>query len=157
MRTRVENRLPKSLTRIFILLTFIAPVIALPFTEGPKMEIPIQIALIGGGIPLVINFIIKISAQRQIGATPALKKKGKLVATGVYGTVRHPLYLSNGLLAVGMALLFRSLYAFLFSIPYFLSHLPIIYFEERDLLEKYGEEYQKYRKRVPSRLIPKIF
>ncbi len=153
---RVENRIPKPLIRIFTLSTFIVPIIALPFTEGPKMEIPTPVALIIGIILLGMNFIIKISAQKQIGTIPALKGKGRLVTTGIYGTVRNPLYLSNGLLAMGMAILFRSLYAFLFSIPYFLSYLLIIRLEEKDLLEKYGKEYQEYRKKVPWRMIPKL-
>lgn len=156
MQTKVENRIPKPLIRIFILLTFIAPVVALPFTEGLKMEIPIPVASIAGIIFLGINFIIKILAQKQIGVTPALKSKGKLITTGIYRTVRNPLYLSNGLLAVGMAVFFRSLHAFLFSILYFLSYLLVIHFEERDLLEKYGEKYREYRRKVPWRMIPKI-
>jgi len=151
------NRIPKPVIRIFTLSTFIVPVIALPFTEGPRMEIPTPIALIMGIILLGMNFIIKISAQKQIGISPVLKGKGKLVTTGVYGIVRNPLYLSNGLLAMGMAILFRSLYAFLFSIFYLLSYLPIIHLEERDLLEKYGREYLDYRKKVPWRMIPKLF
>jgi len=85
-----------------------------------------------------INFIIKILAQRQIGMSPALKSKMRLELQKVY-----------------MELL-DTTSALLFSLPYFLSFLPIIHFEEKDLLEKYGEEYQEYRKKVPYRLIPKI-
>jgi len=153
---KVENKIPKPLIRIFILLTFIAPVIVLPVTKGPKIAIPTLASLITGIIILGISFIIKILVQRQIGVSPALKGKAKLVTRGLYGIVRHPLYMSNGLLAVGMAILFKSIPALWFSIPYFLSYLPIIYLEEKDLLEKYGDEYQEYRKKVPWRLIPKI-
>ncbi|MCK4352428.1 isoprenylcysteine carboxylmethyltransferase family protein [candidate division WOR-3 bacterium] len=155
--TKVENkRIPKFISRIFILLTFVAPPVVLPFTKGPKLAIPTSVALTVGTIILGINFIIKILAQRQIGAIPALKKKSKLVTTGIYGIVRHPLYMSNGLLAVGMAILFKSLYAILFSIPYTLLYLLIIHFEEKDLLKKYGEEYKEYKKRVPCKIIPRI-
>jgi protein-S-isoprenylcysteine O-methyltransferase Ste14 len=64
--------------------------------------------------------------------------------------------MSNGLLAIGMAIFLRSMNALLFSIPYSLSYLLIIYFEEKDLLEKYGREYQDYKMKVPYRIIPKI-
>lgn len=154
LSTKFENKLLRSLVRPFILLTFIGPPLALPFTKGPRMAIPTLVALTVGIILLGINFILKILGQKQIGILPALKGKARLVATGVYGIVRHPLYLSNGLLALGMAILFKSMYALLFSIPYFLSYLLIIHFEERDLLEKYGEEYREYTKKVPWRLIP---
>jgi len=154
---KVENKIPKPLIRVFILFTFIVPVIALPFTEGPGIAIPTLVTLTTGTIILGINFIIKILAQRQIGASPALKSKAKLVTTGIYGIVRNPLYMSNRLLAVGMAILFKSMYALLFSILYSLSYLLIIYFEERNLLKKYGKEYKKYMEKVRCKLIPYLF
>lgn len=40
MQKKVESRSPKPLVRIFILTTFIAPPLILPFTKGPKMVIP---------------------------------------------------------------------------------------------------------------------
>jgi protein-S-isoprenylcysteine O-methyltransferase Ste14 len=86
---------------------------ALPFTKGPKIAISTPIALIVGIALLSINFLIKILAQRQIGACPGLKRKAKLITTGIYGIVRNPLYMSNGLLAVGMAVLLKSMYAIL--------------------------------------------
>ena len=33
----------------------------------------------------------------------------------------------------------------------------IIYFEEKDLMKKYGNEYREYMKKVPYRIIPKVF
>ena len=153
----VENKLPKPFVKIFILLTFITPPVILPFTNGPKIAIPTVVALTLGIVLLALNFYIKIISQKQIGAIPALKKKEKVVVAGIYGVVRHPLYMSNGLLALGMAILFKSLCALLFSIPYFLLFLPIIYFEEKDLLEKYGKGYKEYKRKVPWKIIPKIF
>ncbi|MCD6472655.1 hypothetical protein J7K55_05985 [Candidatus Aerophobetes bacterium] len=122
---KVENKTPKPLVRIFALLTFGVSIIALPFTEGPRIAIPTSVTLAAGAIILGINFIIKILTQRQIGASPALKSKAKLVTTGIYGIVRNPLYMSNGLLAVDMAILFKSMYALLFPIPFliFLSYI----------------------------------
>ncbi|MBW2038565.1 MAG: isoprenylcysteine carboxylmethyltransferase family protein [Deltaproteobacteria bacterium] len=156
MQTKVKNRIPKPIVRIFIFLTFIAPIIALPFTKGPRITIQTPAALTVGIILLGSNFIIKILAQKEIGIAPALKSKGSLVTRGVYGTVRNPLYMSNFLLAVGMAVLLKSMYALLFSIPYALLYLPIIHFEEKELLEKYGEEYKEYKRKVPWRMIPKL-
>ncbi|MBW2107002.1 MAG: hypothetical protein JRI26_13545, partial [Deltaproteobacteria bacterium] len=41
---------------------------------------------------------------------PPIKAKSKLVTTGVYGIIRNPLYTSNYLLAVSMAILFNRDY-----------------------------------------------
>ncbi len=62
--------------------------------------------------------------------------------------------MSNGLLAIGLAVLFDSMYALLFSVCYSLLFLPIIHYEERDLVQKYGEEYLEYKRKVPWRIIP---
>ena len=154
---KIEKRVPKILIRIFIFFIFIVPPVTLPFTEGPKVTIPDSVSVSVGLSLLILNFIIKILAQKQIGKFPAIKAKRKLVTNGVYGLIRNPLYMSNYLFAVGMAILFKSLYALLFSIPYSLSYMLIIYFEEEDLLAKYGEEYEEYKKMVPWRMIPKLF
>ncbi len=155
--TGVEKKLPKALLKVYILSVFIVPPMALPFTKGPKIEIPAYVSLSLGIFLLVMNFVIKILAQKDIGAFPGLKRKAKLVTTGIYGIVRNPLYMSNGLLAIGMAVLLKSMYALIFSIPYSLSYLLIIYFEEKDLMKKYGKEYQEYMKKVPYRIFPKIY
>ena len=155
--SKAENKIPRTFIRIFTLSTFVGPAIVLPFTEGPKIDIPTPITLTLGIILLGINFYLKIMAQKRIGVIPALKGKSKIITTGIYGVIRHPLYISNSLLALGMAILFKSMFAFLFSILYFFLYLPMIYFEEKDLLKKYGEEYQEYKRKVPWRIIPKIF
>ena len=155
MQAKIQRRMPKFLVRIFLLLTFIAPPVIIPFTEGPKLAIPMPAALIVGVFLLATNFALKIVAQRQIGVLPALKGKAGLITTSVYGLIRHPLYVSNGLLAIGMAVLFRSMYALLFSVPYALLYLPIMHFEEKNLLKEYGGEYEKYREEV-GMVFPKI-
>ena len=154
---KIENSIPKALVRIFVFLTFVLPIIILPFTDGPKMAIPTIIVVTAGIFFLGLNFYLKIIAHREIGISPALKSKTNLITTGIYGIIRNPLYLSNVFLAIGMAVLFKSGYALLFSLVYFLFFWPIIYFEERDLLKKYGEEYKKYQKNTKWRMIPYLF
>jgi protein-S-isoprenylcysteine O-methyltransferase Ste14 len=154
---KVENSIPKPLVRIFAFLTFVLPIIILPFTEGPKMAIPTIVAVTVGIFFLGLNLYLKIIAHREIGISPALKSKTNLITTGVYVIIRNPLYFSNVFLAIGMAVLFKSGYVLLFSLVYSLFFWPIIYLEERDLLKKYGEEYKKYQKNTKWRMIPYLF
>jgi protein-S-isoprenylcysteine O-methyltransferase Ste14 len=115
------------------------------------------VAVIVGGVLFAANIAIKIISQRKIGAVPALKDKGLLVTDGIYGRVRHPLYMSNILMALGMALLMNSLVAFGFTIFYFFGFGAIIYFEEIGLVEQYGEQYTAYRQQVPWKMVPMVF
>ena len=150
----IKDKIPRWFLRLFIFLIFVLPPIVFPFTKSPRMAIPLIVPLFIGAFLIGASSIIRIVSQKQIGASPALKSKERLVTTGIYGFVRHPLYMGNGLFAIGLALLFNSLYAFLFSILYTFLYLPIIYFEEKNLLKKYGEEYKKYKEEV-GLLFPK--
>lgn len=154
--SRVQKSVPKPVVMLFMLLTFIAPPVILPFARGPGIGIPSSISITLGIILIALNFVIKFLGQRKIGTIPGLKEKGNMVTGGIYGIIRHPLYMSNGLLAIGLAILFDAMYALVFSICYFFLFLPIIYFEEKDLIEKYGEKYLKYKRKVPWRMIPRV-
>jgi len=155
--TKIERIIPKLVIKVFAFLTFIVPIIILPFIRGPKIPIPTPISLILGIIILVIVVITRVLGQREIGTSPALKNKKELITSGIYGVIRNPLYTSNGLLAVSFAVIFKSSYALLFSIIYFFLWLPLIYLEEKDLQRKYGKEYEEYKIKTPWRMVPKIF
>jgi protein-S-isoprenylcysteine O-methyltransferase Ste14 len=157
LHARVALRVPKPVMVPFIVLFMIVPPLALPFAEGPSIGLPRAAGPIVGGLLFAANIVIKVAGQRRIGAMPALKAGGALVTDGVYGRVRHPLYLSNILMALGMALLADSRYALFFSIYYAAGFVLIIHFEERELIDRCGETYRHYRRKVPQRLIPKVY
>jgi protein-S-isoprenylcysteine O-methyltransferase Ste14 len=110
-----------------------------------------------GGIIFFIGLAINITARRKIGFIPGLKIKDQLISTGIYGVIRHPIYLANSLLVIGWSLLFAGTISLIFSFVYLLSYIPLIYFEERILLDEYGNEYIDYRKKTPYAIIPRLF
>jgi len=72
-----------------------------------------------------------------------------VVRKGVFSFVRHPIYLSEILLYLGLLLINISLAAALiWIIAMFFLHY-ISRYEEKLLLEKFGEEYRLYIKEVP--------
>jgi len=148
---------PKPFRRVILLSFFVAPLFALPLTSQPRLPLPTSTALLMG-IPLLAGAaVVKILAQKQIGASPGLLEKQELVTTGIYGIIRHPLYLGNILFATGWALVFKAAYALLFTPILAIGYLAVAFFEERELEKEFGEKYREYKKRVPWRLIPKIF
>ena len=80
----------------------------------------------------------------------------KVVSTGVYGFVRHPMYLGGILLFLGAPLLLGSVYGLIVGI--FLSILFLIRItgEEKMLVEEL-DGYVDYKKKVKYRLIPYIW
>lgn len=85
--------------------------------------------------------------------SPTEEQKGRLLREGIYGVVRHPRYLSGGIGVIATALFinYGGLYVILVLIVP-MGYLMVL-LEERELLERFGEEYRKYQEEVP-RLIP---
>ncbi len=91
-----------------------------------------------------------------LSRTVEVQEDQKLVDTGLYGAVRHPMYSSTLLLFLSMPLILGSLISFLISLCY----LPII--RKRILNEEKGLEeglpgYVDYEKRVRWRLLPGVW
>ncbi len=79
----------------------------------------------------------------------------KLVTHGIYSCVRHPHHFGIGLFVTSLGLLLGGLFTFLLLT--FTIWVSVILFlikvEEPEALEKFGEEYEEYRRKVPM-LIP---
>jgi len=73
----------------------------------------------------------------------------KLVDTGIYSIVRHPQYITFILWAIAGMLLFQHWIVILLGIPV----IPLTYVDlikaDKQLIEKFGDDYIAYMKRVP--------
>ena len=73
----------------------------------------------------------------------------QLVDTGIYSIVRHPQYVTFILWAIAGMLLFQHWIIILLGIPI----IPLTYIDlikaDKDSIEKFGEDYKAYMKRVP--------
>lgn len=78
-----------------------------------------------------------------------------LVTTGIYGLVRHPLYFGWALLVFGAPTMTatRAVFAIV-STAYLAVAIP---WEERSLVNTFGDEYRNYQKRVRWRMIPGLY
>jgi protein-S-isoprenylcysteine O-methyltransferase Ste14 len=100
-------------------------------------------------ITIGLEYVIKGNFQRKIYATIH-------VPNGIYSLCRNPMYLGNLLLLLGFGIFANSMFFVLIIFPVFLLlYLAIIKAEENMLLEKYGEEYKKYKSEV-SMLLPDL-
>jgi protein-S-isoprenylcysteine O-methyltransferase Ste14 len=83
--------------------------------------------------------------------------KGQLVTGGIFQHIRHPHYTSLLIIGFGLAFFFYSLFAIAIAIIAIPIMIWSIIDEEKLLIKQYGEEYKKFMKKVPWRMIPKIF
>jgi uncharacterized membrane protein len=94
-----------------------------------------------------------ITRRETAGNLEALDEK-ELVRTGVYGIVRHPMYLAGLIIFTfspiitvnGLTVTVLADFYFLFG----------VFIEERRFLRSFGDEYREYMRQVP-RLLPKLF
>ena len=74
-----------------------------------------------------------------------------LNTTGIYSTVRHPLYLGNFLMWLGIALLTCNVgFVAVFVLAYWLYYERIMYAEEQFLRRKFGDTYLRWAERTPA-------
>ena len=80
---------------------------------------------------------------------------GTLQARGAYGLVRHPIYLGWTLLVFGTPVMTGTRLSFaLISTLYLVVAIP---FEERSLMESFGDEYVRYQRQVRWRMVPGLY
>ncbi|MBR5095365.1 MAG: isoprenylcysteine carboxylmethyltransferase family protein [Oscillospiraceae bacterium] len=88
-----------------------------------------------------------------LARTIEVQEGQRVIDTGLYGAVRHPMYAATILMFLAMPLVLGSLIAF----PVFLCYLPIIakrMRNEEKVLEEGLPGYRDYEKKVRYRVIP---
>jgi len=85
-----------------------------------------------------------------------VQENQKVIDTGLYGIVRHPMYSSTILLFLSIPLVLGSLFSFLIFLVYPFIIVKRIRNEEQ-VLEKGLKGYLEYKKKVKYRLIPFIW
>ncbi len=129
-------------------------------------EIPVNSPIIAIGVFFVVAGIALhawtaklLGIKATVGYTelkPETDANGSLVMSGPFSVVRHPSYGAHSLILVGTFLITSVIAVGIMA----LTDLLIAYFvtmelEERELLERFGDQYEKYRMKVPK-FFPKI-
>jgi len=110
------------------------------------------VALLGQAVRLItigFEYIHRGGKDGQVYA-------GRLVRGGVYGITRNPMYVGNGMIAIGMTMHFGSPLGYIILIPFFLFvYQAIVAAEETYLRNKFGDEYDDYERSV-NRYVPAL-
>ena len=83
------------------------------------------------------------------------REKAGVISKGVFSVVRHPVYLSEILLYLGLLMLSISLAAAVVLVIAIVFLHYISRYEERLLLARFGKEYEQYMREVPM-WIPRL-
>ena len=120
--------------------------------------LPKWVPYVAAGV-FLLAYVLYAEVLREnayLSRTIEVQEGQKVVDTGLYGIVRHPMYMTTLLLFLAMPLVLGSVISFvimLFYIPLIAKRIR----NEEEVLEKGLAGYTEYRKKVRYRLIPFIW
>ena len=150
-----EQRFVVAMSGLIFILAFVAAGLSyrngwLMFPAWASYESAVVFLLSYGLYAEVLRENIYLSRTIEVQADQ------KVIDTGLYGIVRHPMYMSTVILFMSMPLVLGSPLAFLIMLLY----VPVIVMRirnEEKVLEKGLPGYTEYEKKVKHRLIPFIW
>ena len=141
---------PSTLASLLFILQIIVGIFLL--SEVSQIEI---LAYFGVGLYIFSGLIFGMLPMVEFRKKGGVKKgrsyihTTKLVDTGIYSIVRHPQYVTFMMFAIAGILLFQHWIVVCLGVPV----IPLTYVDlmnaDKEGLEKFGDEYRSYMKRVP--------
>jgi len=99
---------------------------------------------------LSLGFGLYLIARSHKAVFGEITDQPRLIDSGVYSWVRHPMYLGILLSCLGFFFISPSLLSFGVWLAFFILYDKMTTYEEKDLIRILGEEYVAYQKRVPK-------
>jgi protein-S-isoprenylcysteine O-methyltransferase Ste14 len=96
----------------------------------------------------LVSFIAGVYFVRKSEAVVFSNTGGKVIDTGVYGWVRHPMYLGELLILLGFSIATLSILSFIVWVIFFVFLDRMASYEEKDLTRILGQQYTDYQERV---------
>jgi protein-S-isoprenylcysteine O-methyltransferase Ste14 len=144
----------------WLVLTTISVAVGITIDIVLKTEsFPLLVRFVGLIGMIVAHFPLKrtgrllklLGEQKEWGCT------NRLITTDIYQCVRHPHHLGVGIFMTSLGLLIGHVWSFLIiTITQWVWVIAFLFLvEEKELREKFGEQYKAYRQQVPM-LFPKL-
>ncbi len=109
-------------------------------------------------ISMVMGFVrmrhLKPSVMLGLPEIRGEEYPGKLLTEGIYGKIRHPRYVEVWLGLLAIALFTNYMAVYILVAVFVPLTYGVVLLEERELRERFGEEYESYCAKVP-RFFPK--
>ena len=114
---------------------------------------------IGAAVVFLIAYVLYAEVLREntyLSRTIEVQENQKVIDTGLYGIVRHPMYFATVLLFFAMPLVLGSLISFVIFLTYPFLIAKRIKGEE-EFLEQELPGYKEYKEKVKYRLLPFVW
>lgn len=154
-----ENEEEQKIVILLSLLMFVAGFIIAGLNYRYNWTVMPNWVVVVSSVIFVFSYILYAEVLREnqyLSRVIEVQENQKVVDTGLYGIVRHPMYAATIFLFLSMPLILGSLYSFAIFLVY-----PIIIAKriknEEEVLEKELEGYKEYKTKVKYKMIPFIW
>lgn len=158
LNTKEKEKSQKGVVSASALLFLIGFIVAgLDFRFGWS-SLPFSVIIIASVI-LLASYALYGEVMREnayLSRTVEVQENQKVIDTGLYGFIRHPMYAVTLWLFLSMPVVLGSLWSFLCFVPYVFVIVIRIKNEEK-ILEEGLEGYKEYKQKVKYRLIPFVW
>ena len=144
---------------LFSVIIFVAGFVICGLDFKNKWTNSNALSTIMGSIVLLLSYILYVEVLKEnayLSRNVEIQKEQKLINTGMYRIVRHPMYLATTTLFLSFPIVLGSLYGFLVFLFYPII-LMIRIINEEKILEEGLEGYKDYKDNVKYRMIPFIW
>ncbi len=158
LNSREKESVQKSVVKLSGLVFIVGFVLAALDFRFSWLVLPDAVSYIFTGV-FLISYAMYAEVMREntyLSRTVEVSEDQKVIDTGFYGIVRHPMYTATLLMFLSIPLVLGSLISFAVFLAYPIVLIMRIKDEER-LLEKELSGYTEYKKKVRYRLIPFIW
>jgi len=150
-----SQKIIQALATIFFILPFITASIdhRLGWSKVPAWTVLLGDILVAPGLCIV--FLV-FRENTFTSATIGVQDEQKVISTGPYAVIRHPMYSGALMMLLGIPLALGTWWAFIFVVLLFAAIVWRL-LEEEKFLAKNLPGYSSYRQKVRYRLIPFIW
>lgn len=114
---------------------------------------------IGAAVVFLVAYVLYAEVLREntyLSRTIEVQENQRVIDTGLYGIIRHPMYSATLLLFLSMPIVLGSVYSFLIFLSYPFIIAKRIRDEEK-FLEEELDGYARYKEKVKYRIIPFVW
>ena len=158
---KVDGTALMTVIKIGGLLLWFSPLVYLlnpSWMAWSKTGLPDWVRWLGVGIGILCVAMIYwlfSSIGNSISPTSATRKQHRLVTSGPYRWVRHPLYTVGSSLFIAFGMMADNWFIAILGVLAFIAMASRTPKEEANLIEKFGDEYREYMKHT-GRYLPKL-
>jgi len=162
LRRRLDNKEKESEQKIVILFSgimFLSGFIVAGLNYRFQWFVLPSVVTWIGSIVFLVSYILYGEVLREntyLSRTVGVEKDQKVIDTGMYGVIRHPMYAVTILLFLSIPFVLGCLYSFFIFLIYPFIIIKRIKNEE-EVLEKELKGYREYQKKVKYKLIPFVW